>query len=92
MGTSDVLLRVMALAFIGWLATSYRIKHSRIPAQWRKRLIVPLWFVWMALALGGPVFTGALDASEALTAAAGFSAGLCLFLLMRSLRSFRRSR
>lgn len=92
MGTTDVLIRVLALAFVGWLASSYRIKHSRLRPQWRQRVIVPLWFLWMAFALGGPVYTGAIAANEALIVGASLSAGICVSMLMRSLQAYRRSR
>jgi hypothetical protein len=92
MGTTDVLIRVMALAFVGWLATSYRIKHSRLRPQWRQRIVVPLWFVWMAFALGGPVYSGALPLNDALIVGASLTVGICVSILMRSLQAHRRSR
>jgi hypothetical protein len=91
MGTSDVLIRVMVLAFIGWLASSYRVTHSRIRVQWRRRCIIPLWFLWMTFALGGPVYSGVLSMSDALTTGASFTAGMSVYLLLQALQT-RRSR
>jgi hypothetical protein len=92
MGTSDVLLRVMAFAMIGWLATSYRIMHSRLSKRWRRGLIVPFWFIWMAFGLGGPVYTGALPLQDALTTCASFTVGMSVYLLLFSLRQGKRPR
>lgn len=46
----------------------------------------------MTLALGGPVYKGILTPSEALIVGASFTAGLSVFMLMRSLQAHRRSR
>jgi len=87
MGTTDLLLRVMVIAMIGWLASSYRIVQSRLKPEWRRALIIPLWFVWMSLGLGGPVYTGALPLHEALTTGASFTVGMSVYLLLATLRS-----
>jgi len=92
MGTTDVLLRVMFLAMIGWLASSYRVVHSGLHSRWRSRLIIPLWFVWMVFGLGGPVYAGSLSLGDALTTGASFTAGMSVYLLLFSLQRGRRSR
>jgi uncharacterized spore protein YtfJ len=86
------LMRVMAFALAGWLATSYRIVHSRITPTWRRRLIIPLWFVWMGFGLGGPVFTGSLSVGSAISTAASFTAGMMIYLFLAALQRRSRSR
>ena len=92
METTDLLLGLMAVAMIGWVATAYRVAHSRLAPRWRRVLIVPLWFVWMIFALGGPVYTGRLPLSEALATAASFTVGMTVYLFLFSLSMGRRSR
>lgn len=77
----------MMLAMVGWLASSYAIKRSALAAPWQRRLIVPLWFVWMALGLGGPVANGTLGLQEALGTAAAFTIGMMSYLFFFALRS-----
>ena len=90
MGTTDILLRVMVFALIGWIASSYRIAQSRLRPRWRRRLIIPLWFVWMIFGLGGPVFAGTIAVSDALATGASFTVGMTVYLLLHTLQ--RRSR
>lgn len=92
MGTTDLLVRVMVFAMVGWVATSYRIVHSSLDARWRRRLIVPLWFVWMAFGLGGPVHAGSLALSDALSTGASFTIGMTVYLLLYTLQRRARSR
>ena len=92
METTDLLLRLMAVAMIGWVATSYRVKHSRLAPRWRRVLILPLWFIWMSFALGGPVYTGRLPLNEALATGASFTVGMTVYLFLFSLSMSRRSR
>lgn len=92
MGTTDILVRVMIFAMAGWVATSYRIVHSRVSPRWRRSLIIPLWFVWMAFGLGGPVFNGALSLSEALSTGASFTAGMAVYFAIFVMRSRAGSR
>jgi hypothetical protein len=89
MDSDYALMQAMFFALAGWIATCYRIVHSEIRPEIRRLLVIPLWFVWMAVALGGPVFQGTLSATEALTTGASFSAGMIMFLLMRRLNSRR---
>jgi hypothetical protein len=90
MGSTDVLVRVMIFAMAGWIASSYRIAHSRLNPRWRRGLIIPLWFVWMAFGLGGPVYAGALTLSDALSTGASFTVGMSVYLILYTLQ--RRSR
>jgi hypothetical protein len=92
MATTDIIVRVMIFALAGWIATSYRIAHSSLAAHWRKRLIVPLWFAWMAFGLGGPVYTGAITLTDALSTGASFTVGMSVYLLMYTLRKRTGSR
>ncbi|HSH83522.1 MAG TPA: hypothetical protein VLA19_33735 [Herpetosiphonaceae bacterium] len=92
MDTTDLLLRVMVVAMIGWVASSYRLTRSRLPPRWRRRLIIPLWFGWMIFGLAGPVYAGRLVVSEALVTGASFTAGMAVYLLLFSLNMSRRSR
>ncbi len=90
MATTDVLVQVMLFAMAGWIASSYRIVHSSLDPRWRRMLIIPLWFVWMAFGLGGPVYTGQLSLAEALSTGVSFTLGMCIYFVMFSLG--RRSR
>ncbi len=92
MATTDLILRIMIFAMAGWIASSYRVMHSRLNTRWRSRLIVPLWFVWMAFGLGGPVYSGALSLADALSTGASFTVGMSVYLLMVSLKRRSRSR
>jgi hypothetical protein len=89
MESNYALMQAMFFALAGWFATCYQIVHSRVRPQTRRLLVIPLWFVWMALALGGPVFQGVVTPTEALTTGASFSVGMVMFLLMRRLNSRR---
>ena len=86
------LLRVMSFALIGWIATAYRVARSHLSPAWRRGLIIPLWFVWMAFGLGGPVYTGALSLADALATGASFTVGMMLSLLLAALQHRARSR
>ena len=92
MGTTDILMRVMVFAMAGWIATSYRIVHSRVSPCWRRSLIIPLWFVWMAFGLGGPVYSGALSLTDALSTGASFTAGMAVYFVIFALRGRTHSR
>ena len=85
-------MRVRVLAMAGWIACSYRIVHSRLDMRWRRRLIIPLWFVWMAFGLGGPVYAGTLPLTDALSTGASFTIGMSVYLLMNTLKSRNGSR
>lgn len=85
------LTQAMIFALAGWVATCYRIVHSSIKPQTRRLLIVPIWFVWMAVGLGGPVFQGVVTPANALSTGVSFSVGMLMVLLMRRVNS-RRSR
>ena len=91
MGTTS-LLYVMVVALVGWLASSYGIMHSRLRPRWRRSLIIPLWFVWMAFALGGPVYTGSLAVADAVGTGASFTIGMTVSLLLATLQRHLRSR
>jgi hypothetical protein len=91
MESNYALMQAMFFALAGWFATCYRIVHSRIRPQTRRLLVIPLWFVWMALALGGPVFQGVVAATDALATGASFSVGMAIFWVMRHLDSRRSS-
>jgi hypothetical protein len=91
MATTE-LMRVMAFALIGWLATSYRIVHSGLRPSWRRGLIIPFWFAWMAFGLGGPVYSGALAAADALSTAGSFTVGMMVYLILAAYGQRARSR
>ena len=92
MGTTDLLVRVMIFAMAGWIACSYRIMHSHLAARWRRGLIIPLWFVWMAFGLGGPVYSGALKLGDAISTGASFTVGMTVYLILYTLQQRARSR
>ena len=92
MDTTDLVLRVMIMAMAGWLACCHRIVHSSISVTWRRRLIVPLWFVWMGFGLGGPVYAGTLALQEGVQTGAGFTVGMMVYLVLQRLNSRTRAR
>ncbi|MBA3946004.1 MAG: hypothetical protein H0X37_15740 [Herpetosiphonaceae bacterium] len=83
---------VMIFAFVGWLASSYAIKHSRLAVRWQRLVIVPLWLAWVGLALGGPIVNGSIAPGDALTSAAACTVGMMSFLFFSALRRKRSSR
>ncbi len=91
MEANYALIQAMFFALAGWIATCYRIVHSQIKPETRRLLVVPLWFVWMAVALGGPVLQGVVPAQDALAMGGSFSVGMVMVLVMRSLNA-RKSR
>jgi ammonia channel protein AmtB len=91
MDPNVALMQAMVFALAGWLACCYRIVHSQLKPRTRKLLVIPLWFGWMAFALGGPVFQGTVTVSNALSAGVAFSLGMGMALIMRR-RSSRTSR
>ena len=92
MGTTDLVIKVMIFAMAGWLASCYRIVHSNMRVTWRRRLIIPLWFAWMAFGFGGPVYAGAMELGEALQTCAGLMAGMLVYLLLHRMNSRARAR
>ncbi len=91
MDPNFALMQAMFIALAGWIATCYRLVHSQIKAETRRLLIVPLWFLWMAIALGGPVFQGVVSLQDALSTGVSFSLGMLLVLFMRRANT-RKSR
>ncbi len=91
MNSDFVLIQVLFFALTGWLATCYWIVSSHFKLHTRRFLIIPLWFVWMALALGGPVFQGTVPLTQALSSGIGLTIGMFLVIFMHRL-SRRRSR
>ncbi len=91
MDSNSVLIQVLFLALAGWLATCYCIVSSRFKLYTRRFLIIPLWFVWMLLALGGPVFQGTVPLTQALSSGIGLTTGMLFVIFMHQL-SRRRSR
>ncbi len=91
MEANYALIQAMFFALAGWIATCYRIVHSQIKPETRRLLVVPLWFVWMAVALGGPVLQGVVSAQDALSTGASFSVGMLMVLVMRRVNA-RKSR
>jgi hypothetical protein len=87
MDPNYALMQAMLFALAGWIATCYRIVHSEIKPQTRRLLVIPLWFVWMTVALGGPVFQGVITPVNALQTGASFSVGMLMFLFMRRVGS-----
>lgn len=81
----------MSVAFVGWLASCYAVKHSARFGRWRNRLIVPLWFVWMLMALGGAVVSEALPLVDAAGAGAACVVGMSSWLLMGTVFGRKRS-
>lgn len=81
----------MTFAVVGWVASSYAIKRSTLASHWQRRLILPLWFVWLALALGGPVLNGSLLLTEAVSTAAASTAGMFAYLFFGAIRSRKSS-
>lgn len=80
----------MTIAFVGWLASSYALKRTSLFGRWQRALIVPLWFVWMAVALGGPVANGSLAFADAIRAGAACMAGMSSYLFASALGKWKR--
>lgn len=91
MDANYALVQAMFFALAGWVATCHRIVHSQIKPETRRLLVVPIWFAWMALALGGPVFQGIVPAQDALSIGVSFTFGMVIFMVMRRVNS-RKSR
>ena len=91
MDPNFALMQAMFFALAGWIATCYRIVHSQIKPETRRLLVVPLWFLWMALAIGGPIVQGVVSAQDAISTGVSFSMGMLLVLLMHRLNT-RKSR
>lgn len=91
MDSNYALLQALVFALAGWIASCYCIVHSRIQPQTRRWLIIPLWFVWMIAAIGGPLFQQTVSVTEALSAVGGLSVGIMVMLIMHA-RNARRSR
>ena len=91
MDSNFVLLEVLFFALAGWLATCYWIVNSRYKRQIPRFSIIPLWFVWMLLALGGPVVQNTVPLTQALSSGIGLSIGM-LFTIIVHLRRTHRSR
>lgn len=89
MDSNVALLQALFFALAGWVACCYRITHSRLALRTRRLLILPLWFVWMGMALGGLVFQGTLTPAHALSTGMAVTAGMAMTLVAR--RGRRRS-
>ena len=87
MSSNYALIQALAFALAGWVACCYWLVNSRFSS--RRWLVVPLWFVWMALAIGGPVTQGTLSIADAGSTAGGLTAGMALAMLI-SARHLRR--
>lgn len=90
MDPNVALLQALFFALAGWVACCYRITHSRLGLRMRRLVIVPLWFVWMAVALGGLVFQGTLAPMHALSTGMAVTIGMAMTLVAR--RGKRRVR
>jgi hypothetical protein len=87
--TTFQIFKVISIALVGWLATAHWIKtRARFSDNLKRYLIVPAWFPWMGLALGGPVVQGSIPTWDALSAGLSFTFGMlfCLFMLSRQKR------
>ena len=75
-------LFVIIVAIIGFLATIRVISQSHLPARVKRWLLIPSWVPWLALALGAPLFTGALALPDALNIGGGLTAGLMIAVVV----------
>jgi hypothetical protein len=87
MSPTYALIQALAFALAGWVASCHLLVNSRHRS--RRWLVVPLWFVWMALAIGGPVSQGVLSIADAGSTVGGLTAGMTLAMLI-SARHLRR--
>lgn len=87
MNSNYALIQALAFALAGWIASCYRLINSRYGAK--RWLVVPLWFAWMALAIGGPLTQGSLSIADAGSTVAGLTAGMALAMLFNA-RYLRR--
>jgi len=88
MSSNYALIQALVIALAGWVASCYGLINSRFSS--RRWLVVPLWFVWMALAIGGPVTQGVLSIADAGSAVGGLTAGMTLAMLLSARRPRRR--
>lgn len=89
MFTPSVLF-VVVIAVIGFLATIRVISQSKLPERAKRWLLVPSWVPWLGLALGAPLFTGALNLPEALNIGGGLTAGLMIAVVVAGRSGPRR--
>lgn len=79
---TQMLIGAMLIALIGWLASVHWMRGTtRFSERTRRRLVVPLWIPWMALALASVVIPGRISLGEALQGTTGFSVGLLVFMV-----------
>ncbi len=92
MDSNSVLVEVLFLALTGWLATCYwLITSRRFKLRTRRFFVIPLWFGWMLLALGGPVVQETIPLTQALSTGIGLTTGMLFVILVYQLNR-RRSR
>lgn len=82
-GATQTMIVSLLIALGGWLATAHWIKsRQRLNDQYKRMLIVPAWFPWMGIAMGGPVVQGQIAFVEAAKIALSFSCGMLFYMYM----------
>lgn len=80
------LFATLLVAAVGWLATIRVISTSRIDAIKKRILLLPVWVVWLAIALGAPILSGGLSVGDALNVGGALTAGIAMSMLLAALR------
>lgn len=86
---SPSVMFVLIIAIVGFLATIRAISTSKLSARTKRWLLIPSWIPWLAVALGAPIFTGALAFAEALNIGGGLTAGLMVAVVLGARQSQR---
>jgi hypothetical protein len=78
------------IAIVGWLATVFAISRSSLSSTWKRKLLVPSWIPWLALALGAPILSGLIPLSEAISVGGAMTTGMLVSIVVGRRQSPRR--
>lgn len=81
---SPSILFVIVIAVVGWMATIRAVSTSRLSERAKRWMLIPSWIPWMIVALGAPLFTGALQFVEALNIGGATTAGMVVAVVFAS--------
>ena len=83
---SSTILITLLIAAIGWLATIRVISTSRMHRIKKRTLLIPSWVLWLAVALGAPIFSGVLPLADALNIGGALTAGVVVSMVLSGWR------